>query len=502
VTAHLALDAITKTFPGVQALSGVHFDAYRGEAMALMGANGAGKSTLMNILGGIVEMDAGKISIDGAQIVIRSPRDARAHGIAFVQQELNVVQSMTVAENIFITNFPTKGGIIDKTAMRARAASLLERLSCPFEVDEIVERLSMGDRQMVEIAGALAREPKIIIFDEPTSSLTNREKRKLFDVISLLKRQGVVIIYITHFLDEIFEICDRITVLRNGATVGVGKMSEVTPIEVVRLMLGQSHSQERLRESLETCAKEVLNVSGLGREGVLADVNLSLHAGEIVGLWGLLGSGRTELIRALTGLDPIDAGEIRHDSGGGLKTVSPRQLHRRVGLVTEDRRGEGLLLPQSVVRNLSLTSLGDLLNRFFLIDGKRETALARGLIDKLGIKVSDPGQPVGTLSGGNQQKVVFGRWLATRPQLFFLDEPTRGLDVGAKSEILKLVVELAQSGATVLLISSEVEELIRVCDRYLVMSRGRIIGEFPGESTKTELMDAVSGLTIREDLAS
>jgi ABC-type sugar transport system ATPase subunit len=501
MTAHLVLDAITKMFPGVQALSGVHLDAYRGEAMALMGANGAGKSTLMNILGGVVPMDGGAILIDEVAVAIRSPQNARTHGIAFVQQELNVVPSMTVAENIFMTSYPAKAGVIDKRAMRERAAALLDRLNCPFGVDEIVERLSIGDRQMVEIAGALAHEPKIIIFDEPTSSLTSREKRKLFEVIALLKQHGVVIIYITHFLDEIFEICERVTVLRNGATVGAGMMSDFAPVEIVQLMLGQTHSQERLSDPVATRGAPVLNASGLSREGVLAEVNLSLHAGEIVGVWGLLGSGRTELIRALVGLDPIDAGEIDYDGGNGMKRLSPRQLHRQVGLVTEDRRGEGLLLPQSVLQNLSLASLGELLNRFFMIDRGREQTLARSLIDRLGIKVSSLGQPVGTLSGGNQQKVVFGRWLATNPQLFFLDEPTRGLDVGAKAEILKLVVALARSGATILLISSEIEELIRVCDRYLVMSRGRIAGELPGSATKAQLMDAVSGTTLREALA-
>ena len=502
MSAHLVLDGVTKAYPGVQALSGVHLEAYRGQALALMGANGAGKSTLMNVLGGITQMDAGTISIDGEAIKIGSPRDAKTHGIAFVQQELNVAPSMTVAENILISNFPTRAGLIDGKATRARAGALLERLNCPFSVDETVENLSMGDRQMVEIAGALAREPKILIFDEPTSSLTNREKRKLFEVIVSLKQQGVVIIYVTHFLDEIFEICERVTVLRNGASAGTRMMGEVTPLEIVHMMLGQNHSQERLCVPHSGCSKPLLRVSGLSREDVLADVNLEIREGEIVGLWGLLGSGRTELVRALTGLDPIDAGDLLFDTGGGLKTLTPGQLHRQVGLVTEDRRGEGLLLPQSVRQNLSLASLGTLLNRFFMIDRGREQTLARGLIERLGIKVSNPAQRVGTLSGGNQQKVVFGRWLATKPRLFILDEPTRGLDVGAKTEILKLAVELARSGVSILMISSEIEELMRVCDRYLVMSRGRIIEELSGSSTKSQLMDAVSGKAPLEALAS
>jgi ABC-type sugar transport system ATPase subunit len=501
MAAHLILDGVTKAFPGVQALNGVRLEAYRGQVLALMGANGAGKSTLMNVLGGITQMDAGTITIDGVPIEIGSPRDAREHGIAFVQQELNVVPSMTVAENILITSFPTKAGLIDGKLMRARAAALLKQLNCPFSVDETVENLSMGDRQMVEIAGALARKPKILIFDEPTSSLTSREKRKLFEVILSLQQQGVVIIYVTHFLDEIFEICERVTVLRNGATVGTRMMDEVTPLEVVHMMLGQNHSQERLTEPHARSGKPLLTVSGLGREGVLADVSLTIHEGEIVGLWGLLGSGRTELVRALTGLDPIDTGDLSFDSGGGPTAITPEQLHRQVGLVTEDRRGEGLLLTQSVYQNLSLASLGNLLNRFLMIDRGREQTLAKELIERLGIKVSSPAQRVGTLSGGNQQKVVFGRWLATKPKLFILDEPTRGLDVGAKAEILKLVVDLARSGVSVLIISSEIEELMRVCDRYLVMSRGRIIEELSGSSTKTELMDAASGRAQLEALA-
>src|SRR5882757_138770 len=304
MTAHLVLDGVTKAYPGVQALSGIHLEAYRGQVLALMGANGAGKSTLMNVLGGITRMDAGTISIDGVPIEIRSPGDAKAHGIAFVQQELNVVPSMTVAENILISHFPTRAGLIDGKATRQRAASLLERLNCPFGVGETVENLSMGDRQMVEIAGALAREPKILIFDEPTSSLTSREKRKLFEVILSLKRQGAVIIYVTHFLDEIFEICERVTVLRNGATVDTMAMGEVTPLEIVHMMLGQNHSQERLSQPHSGSNKPLLTVSGLSREGVLADVSFEIREGEIVGLWGLLGSGRTELVRALTGLDP------------------------------------------------------------------------------------------------------------------------------------------------------------------------------------------------------
>jgi ABC-type sugar transport system ATPase subunit len=490
--AHLLIDGVSKSFPGVRALKNVCLEAFRGEALALMGANGAGKSTLMNVLGGVVPADSGAIFIDGQSVAIRSPRDAADNGIAFVQQELNVAPSMSVAENVSMTNFPLRAGLIDKPATRARAAALLERLGCAFGADDKVEWLGIGDRQMVEIAAALAREPKIIIFDEPTSSLTNREKRKLFEAIARLKKQDVTILYVTHFLEEIFEICERVAVLRDGATAGAGRIFEFTPGDVVRMMLGTRHSQDRLVPPRKVEGPSRLSVKGLSRKGAIEDVSFSLRPGEVVGLWGLLGSGRTETVRALVGLDPIDAGEIAYDDGGGLKAITPEGLHRHVGFVTEDRRREGLLLSQSVAFNLSLGNLPQLLNRVGAIDRKKEASLVERLIGRLGIKVSGPLQRVGALSGGNQQKVVFGRWLATEPRLFFLDEPTRGLDVGAKNEILALICELAKTGASVLLISSEVEELMRVCDRYLVMSHGRLVAELPGDVPRSALLDAIS----------
>jgi ABC-type sugar transport system ATPase subunit len=490
--AYLLIDGVSKSFPGLRALKNVRLEAWRGEALALMGANGAGKSTLMNVLGGVVAPDSGAIVIDGEPIEIRSPREAATNGIAFVQQELNVALSMNVAENISMTSFPLRAGLIDKAATRSRAAALLERLGCAFDADDRVESLGIGDRQMVEIAAALAREPRIIIFDEPTSSLTNREKRKLFEAIALLKKQNVTILYVTHFLDEIFEICERVAVLRDGATVGAGLISEFTPGDVVRMMLGTSHSQERPAVWRKATGSPRLSVEGVSRRGAIEDVSFALRPGEVVGLWGLLGSGRTETLRALVGLDAIDAGRIAYDDGRGLQPISPQKLHRRVGLVTEDRRREGLLLSRSVAFNLTLASLRDLLNRVGAIDRKKERTLVERLIGRLGIKVSAPSQRVDALSGGNQQKVVFGRWLATAPRLFFFDEPTRGLDVGAKNEILALISELADAGASVLLVCSEVEELMRFCDRYLIMSRGRLIAELPGDVSRVALMEAIS----------
>ena len=489
----LELNAITKTFGATTALDAAGFEGRAGEVHALMGANGAGKSTLMNVLGGVVPKDSGEIILAGFPVQIRSPHESKALGIAFVHQELNMLPTMTVAENVFIDALPQHGGLVDRAGTRLRTAELLKRLGSRLSPDQLVEELSTGDRQMVEIARALARDPRIIIFDEPTSSLTDRERQRLFTIIRQLKQSDVAVIYITHFLDEIFHICDRVTVMRNGQTVGSSAIAAITPAEVVRLMLGEVEQQERLREPHVAAGKPLLSVRGLNRRGVLHDIGFELHPGEIVGLWGLLGSGRTELVHGLIGLDPIDSGELRIAADNGDRTIAPATLHRQVGLVTEDRRGEGLLMPLSVVGNLSLASLGRLLNRLRLIDRRREQDFAEDIVARLKIKLNDARQPVKTLSGGNQQKVVLGRWLATGPRLFILDEPTRGLDVAAKSEVLRLTTELATAGASILLISSELEDMMRVCDRYLVISRGRITSELPGGADKNKLMEAVSG---------
>ncbi len=488
----LLMSGITKRFAGAIALDEASLSVRAGEAHALVGANGAGKSTLMNVLAGLVRRDAGAIAIDGASVEFHGPREARREGIGVVHQELNMLLSMSVAENVLIDELPTRRGLVDRAALRGRAKSLLDRLGCRFGVDEVVETLSIGDRQMVEVARALSGEPKILIFDEPTSSLSGRERQRLFEVIASLKGSGVAIVYITHFLHEIFEVCDRVTVMRNGRTVATSALAETSPAEVVRQMLGSVELQDRLRPMRPAGGPALLEVRDLTREGALDHVSFELRPGEIVGLWGLLGSGRTEVLRALVGLDPVDGGRVRLRRGGELSEIAPGRLQAEVGFVTEDRRGEGLLLPLSVTSNISFANLRRLTRRTGLIDRARERSFAQGFVDRLHVKIASLAQPVRTLSGGNQQKVVFARWLGTGAQLFLLDEPTRGLDVNAKSEILRLTAELATAGAGVLLVLSELEELMRVCDRYLVLHRGRIVGELPGDAGEERLMRAVS----------
>ena len=493
-TPYLQMRGVTKRYPGVVALRRADLEVYAGEAHAVMGANGAGKSTLMNILGGVIAKDEGEITIDGRQVDLRSPIHSLDRGIAFVYQELNSVPTMTIAENVFADGLPQRYGRVDFVEAERRTGDILARLGSRLDPRVPVSTLSTGNRQLVEIARALRRNPTILIFDEPTSSLSQPERQLLFEVIRGLKQQGVAVIYITHFVDEIFIVCERVTVMRNGETVFNGDIASVTPRDVVHQMMGAVENEVRLAPYQARHSEVVLEVEHFSRDGELCNVSFNLSAGEILGIWGLLGSGRTELIRAIVGLDPIDSGQLRwRNSAGELAEISPADLHADAGLVTEDRRGEGLFLPLSAADNIVLPSLQRIAGFAGIVDGKKQKTMAREMIRRLRIKVAGDDQKAATLSGGNQQKLVFARWLATAPKLFLLDEPTRGLDVGAKTEILKLILELAATGTAVILISSEIEELTRICDRYLILSRGRVIGELPATATQQDLLAAVSG---------
>jgi ABC-type sugar transport system ATPase subunit len=476
-------------------LKGVDFEAYAGEALALIGANGAGKSTLMNVLGGVIQPDEGEIRIAGNSIKIHDPLEAADHGIAFVHQEMAVLRTLTIAENLYITSFPTRNGLIDYTKARELSRKALNRLGHDFPPDAKMRDLSPGDQQIVEIARALLGDPKIIIFDEPTSSLTSREKGRLFEIIRSLKEQGVTIIYITHLMDEVFGICERAVVLRNGESVGGGLLKDLNYEDIVRLMIGTQDVGSYFRRHSADIGDTVLRVKDLGRQGVLHNITFELHQGEILGLWGLMGSGRTELARAILGLDSIDEGTLELRKNGSLEIIRPQDSKKWIGMVTENRREEGLLLPKSVKANLSLANLQALVSRLWpLIDAKREAEQAQTYVDRLKIVISSLEQPVETLSGGNQQKVVVGRWLQRQPLIYIMDEPTRGLDVGAKVEIRNVILELAETGAAIILISSDIDQIMGISDRYLVMNRGRITGELPPDASKDELIAAAAGI--------
>jgi ABC-type sugar transport system ATPase subunit len=493
----LKLTGIRKSFPGVVALNGIDLEVSSGEVLALIGANGAGKSTLMNVIGGVVRMDSGRIEIDGKGVELKSPLDAKEIGIAFVHQEMALLPTLNIADNMYISGFPRTGaGLIDYKAVELRCAEVLGTLGCSIPPRTKIQNLGAGDRQMVEIARALLSAPRIIIFDEPTSSLSSAEKTRLFGVIRSLKESGSAIIYITHFLDEIFSLCDRALVLRNGEVAGGGKIAELDYERVVRLMLGGS--------DLESAGKRMtrarqrgdvsLKVTNLEQKGSFEGVSLQLHSGEVVGLWGLLGSGRSELARALAGLDPVDGGSIEVRVGGGLKKIKSSAAKKWIGMITENRREDGLLSQSSIRKNISLASLPSLLAAVWpFIDERRERMEATRLVERLEIKSAGMEQTVATLSGGNQQKVILSRWLLKNPPILIMDEPTKGLDVGAKLEIQSRISSLAEEGSAILVISSEIEEIMSISDRYIVIYRGHIVAELGSEASKESLLSAAVG---------
>lgn len=496
-TAGLKLIGIKKSFPGVLALQGIDLAARRGEIVALVGANGAGKSTLMNVLGGVIPMDEGQIEIDGKVVQLHSPRDAKDMGIAFVHQEMALLPTLTIIDNMFMSGFPkSKSRLIDYKFAEQRCSEILERFDCPLDPRTKVKDLGAGDRQMVEIARALLSNPQIIIFDEATSSLSNTETDRLFSVIRMLKSQGTTILYITHFLDEIFELCDKAVVLRNGKVSGESSIAELTPEKLVGFMLGQVVQKDRMptEKDHSFVGNTVFRASGVSRRGVIDDISLELRSGEVLGLWGLLGSGRTELARILAGLDSHDDGAFEVREQNALRPLARNDLKGWVGLITENRREDGLLGQCSVRTNISLASLESFTRPFWpFINEKHEKEVAQRYIDELGIKTPSMEQAVSNLSGGNQQKVILGRWLQKNPSILIMDEPTRGLDIGAKLEMQSRVRALAKQGTAILVISSEIEEMMALSDRYIVIDRGRIVGEFGHGASKEELLHAAVG---------
>jgi ribose transport system ATP-binding protein len=489
----LEMRNVRKTFPGVVALDDVSFDLRRGEVHVLLGENGAGKSTLMKILSGAYQKDGGRVLLDGREVEIRSPRHARALGVSIIYQELNLVPHLSAAENIFLGREPASlPGLIDRRAMREEARRILTGLGAEFDPRRPVKELSVAGRQMVEIAKAVSLDARILIMDEPTSALTEREIRELFARIRRLKAEGAAIIYISHRLEELFEIGDRVTVLRDGRRVATRDIRDVAKPELIRLMVNRELTQQFPKVSAPR-GREVLRVEQLTRHGALEDISFSLFEGEVLGIAGLLGSGRTELARVLFGLDRADSGGI-HLKGKPQRITSPRRaINLGLGFLTEDRKTQGLVLPLSVQENICLPSV-ERFSRLGVMRPDEEVRVAGQYIRDLRIKAAGPRHKVVYLSGGNQQKVVLGKWLCARGDILIFDEPTRGIDVGSKAEIYQLMNQLTAAGAAVIMISSELPEILGMSDRILVMHRGRISGEFAAaEATQEKILHCALG---------
>ncbi|MDW8310624.1 MAG: sugar ABC transporter ATP-binding protein [Verrucomicrobiales bacterium] len=477
----LEFEGIEKRFGSVRVLRDVRFSLPAGCTLGLVGENGAGKSTLMNILGGNLRPDAGHMRLDGRPYAPRNPLDAARHGVAFIHQELNLFPNLSVAENLFLTDFPRLGRwpFIDRRAARQRATALLEQVGLgQLPPETPVEKLSAGERQLVEIAKALEGEARLILFDEPTTSLTARETERLFALLARLQAEGRTLIYISHQLDDVLRLCHRIVVLRDGEVVGQGPTPEFTPDRLVSLMVGRSLTQMFPARVAAPRDEVVLEVNGVTQPGFVRDIRFRLHRGEILGLAGLMGAGRSELARLLFGLEPCQRGEIRVN-GQPLRPAPRRCIRQGIALLTENRREDGLCLEASIADNIVLATLpAHRRGRVGWLDTAGLRAAVNRIRQAVGLTpTATNDQPVRTLSGGNQQKVLLARWLLARPGVFILDEPTRGIDVGAKHDIYCLIHELAANGAGVLLISSELEELTGLCDRILVMSRGEIVDE-------------------------
>lgn len=490
----LSLQGIEKAFFGVKVIKGVSFSVPVGGMVGLVGENGAGKSTLMNILGGNLQPEAGSLRFGGEEFAPRNPEDAAGRGIAFIHQELNLFPNLSIAENIFLTRFPQVNAmpIIHRVEVHRRAAKLLGEVGLEIPPQHRVETLSAGERQLVEIAKALSFDARLIIFDEPTTSLSEREKERLFALIARLRSRGLAMIYISHTLADVFRLCDEIVVLRDGEVVGSGPSRSFTNEKIVSLMVGRTIHQlfpER-RDDVAGLggSPTILEVRGVSKPDVLENISFTLRRGEVLGLSGLMGAGRSELAHVLFGLEPWERGEIWL-AGEVLRRLSPRDLiERGMAFLTEDRRSEGLCLDAAVGDNLALVTLpqhGRTPLRWLSRDSWRAAITRIRAVVQLDAKTSDM-QPVRTLSGGNQQKVVLGKWLLSKPKLLILDEPTRGIDVGAKFEIYRLIHELADQGTGVLVISSEMEELMGLCDRILVMRDGRLVDELPREQFDRE----------------
>ena len=471
----MRVSGINKSFPGVKALDNVNFAVRKGTVHALCGENGAGKSTLMKIINGIYKADSGQIFLDEKPVTIKDPIQARDYGIAMIAQELNYVPEMSIEENLFLGRLPvTKFGNVDWKRVRRETIEFLRQENLPYKPDQKLKTLTVSDIQMLEIIKAISNNAQIVIMDEPTSAITNREVEVLFGKIAELKKKGVSIIYISHKMEEVFRIADDITVLRDGKTVETHPASEIDLDKVIALMVGRKMDNVYPKEEVEI-GEPILEIEGLGSKGVFKDINFKANKGEIVGFAGLMGAGRTETMRAIFGLDPYDEGKIKvHGKEVTIKKVSD-SIAQKVVMLSEDRRRYGIIPIRSVMENASISSLDKIIygGRWH---PKVEKELVSKYFEKMHVKTPSLETAIQGLSGGNQQKVLLAKWMLRDPDVLFLDEPTRGIDVGAKFEIYRLMTDLVKEGKTVIMVSSELPELIGMCDRIYIMNKGRITG--------------------------
>lgn len=494
----IEMSGIMKSFGGNTVLNNAGFQLKSGEVHALMGENGAGKSTLMKILTGVYTKDGGTILVDGREVEYKSAKEAENAGIVFIHQELNVLFDLTVEENMFLgKEIKNKFGVCKTKEMRAKVKEILDRLGVQISPTERMDRLSVGQQQMIEIAKALMVDAKVLIMDEPTAALTQRETEVLFEVIQSLREKGVSIVYISHRMEEIFELCDRITILRDGVYIGTENIAEITMNDVVKMMIGREIGE---RYPVRDCkiGKTMFEVQNLTLENTFENISFSVKEGEILGVSGLMGAGRTEIMNSIFGSLPYTSGKILID-GKELKKISPSvAMKHGIGFITEDRKVEGLLLDKDIKTNIALANLSRI-SKNGVLQKKKEKELVQNGIKELNIKCFDANHICEKLSGGNQQKVVFAKWVYTNPKLLILDEPTRGVDIGAKKEIYQIMNDLAKKGVAIIMVSSELPEILGMSDRVLVIHEGKVGGILKKEEASEEkIMTLATGGTLDE----
>jgi inositol transport system ATP-binding protein len=484
----LKMEGISKAYSGVPAVQNVRLEVRKGEVHALMGENGAGKSTLMKILSGIVQRDRGQILLEGRRVEIKSPKEALDLGISMIHQELNPVRAMTVAENIFLGKEPCYPftGVVNRRKQRELTRELFREMDVAINPDRTMADLSLAEMQLVEIIKAVSYQSRIIVMDEPTSAITGREVARLFEIIRGLKARGIAIIYISHKMDEIFRISDTITVLRDGQYIETRPARDLDHDTLVKLMVGRKISEMFPKRNVVPNGEVIFEVDGLTRRGLFENISFKVKKGEVFGIAGLMGAGRSEVMETVFGLRRADAGTVKV-RGRSVRIKSPADgIQNRIAFITEDRQMKGLNLKASVRDNVTLVSLKSFTLFGQILQSQKENAVVDAEIERLRIKTRHRNQIVRTLSGGNQQKVVLAKWLLTRPEIIILDEPTRGIDIGAKAEIYKIIAQLTEQGATVIMISSELEEILGMCDRVIVLYHGRITAEFAREAFNQE----------------